>query len=752
MNANDLRIDRLYGLLPTIHRVRDAANGYPLRALLQVIAEQVNVIEDDIANLYENGFIETCSAWAVPYIGDLVGYVPVPDAEAAPDAARDALRVLVPRREVGNLIRSRRRKGTLALLEELAADVAGWPARAGEFFRLVGWTQNIDHLHERHHRTVDVRNIEALELLDGPFDEIAHSVDVRRINSARTRGRYNIPSVGVFVWRLKSYPVTRTAAYCEEDGGPHCFTFSVLGQDAPLFVNPLPEPSPTHIATELNLPVRIRRRALEHRLEDLYGEGKSLTIWADGWAGYDPQQPLPASAIRVADLSGWVYEPQLREIAVDPLLGRLAFPPSQLPRKGVRVSYCYGFSANMGGGEYARALLQPPGTKLVNRAPPAPDAPAYEDAGDAVAIYRIGDGDGQFHKIGDALAGWRQDKPARAILEITAGGVYVEPINIALGRNQYLQIRAADRVRPVLRLIDWQTDLPDAMTVTMGEHSRFMLDGIIVTGRPLQISGPDREAGVEVAPEFCGSEVVIRHCTLVPGWALRCDCEPRRPNEPSLEITNVRARVCIERSIVGAIRVHEDEVRFEPIPLTIADSIVDATDKESTAIGPTGSGWAHVQLTIQRCTVFGIVDVRAMLLAEDSIFTACVNVARRQLGCMRFCYVPARCRTPRRHGCQPDGVIAAVKGRITTDTALQASEIASEKLRVEPQFTSVRYGAPAYAQLAEGCAQEILRGADDESELGAFHDLAQPQRTANLLARLEQYTVAGMSVGLIFAS
>ena len=63
-----------------------------------------------------------------------------------------------------------------------------------------------------------------------------------------------------------------------------------------------------------------------------------------------------------------------------------------------------------------------------------------------------------------------------------------------------------------------------------------------------------------------------------------------------------------------------------------------------------------------------------------------------------------------------------------------------------------RYGAPAYAQLARGCAVEIVRGADDESEMGVFHDLFQPQRAANLRTRLDEYTPAGMDVGLIFAN
>ena len=47
---------------------------------LSVISEQVNLVEDDIAQLYENWFIETCEDWVVPYIGDLVGYEPIHEA------------------------------------------------------------------------------------------------------------------------------------------------------------------------------------------------------------------------------------------------------------------------------------------------------------------------------------------------------------------------------------------------------------------------------------------------------------------------------------------------------------------------------------------------------------------------------------------------------------------------------------------------------------------------------------------------
>jgi hypothetical protein len=64
----------------------------------------------------------------------------------------------------------------------------------------------------------------------------------------------------------------------------------------------------------------------------------------------------------------------------------------------------------------------------------------------------------------------------------------------------------------------------------------------------------------------------------------------------------------------------------------------------------------------------------------------------------------------------------------------------------------VRYGTPAYCQLAATCAEEIKRGADDESEMGVFHDLFQPQREANLRTRLDEFTPAGTDAGIILAN
>ncbi|MGA7803988.1 MAG: hypothetical protein WCB02_05120, partial [Bradyrhizobium sp.] len=80
-----------------------AARG-PLQSLLMVLAEQIATVEQDLDQLYDDQFIETCAPWVIPYIGDLVGYQPVRGIPAG---------VASPRAEVASTIALRRRKGTV---------------------------------------------------------------------------------------------------------------------------------------------------------------------------------------------------------------------------------------------------------------------------------------------------------------------------------------------------------------------------------------------------------------------------------------------------------------------------------------------------------------------------------------------------------------------------------------------------------------------------------------------------------------
>ncbi|MGB7923287.1 MAG: hypothetical protein WCF57_08585 [Pyrinomonadaceae bacterium] len=738
MSQQDSQLDRLYELLPVVYRQRDLELGQPLRALLQIISEQVNLVEADIAQLYENWFIETCQDWVVPYIADLIGYQSIHEAgqPGSPTTPQGLQRnkILMPRRDVANTLRDRRRKGTLALLELLARDVAGWPARSVEFYQLVAAAQHLNHLRLGRARTLDLRAGDALDRLDGAFVESAHTVGIRRLNSSHSTGRPNITGTGLFIWRLKSYSVTRAQAHCVDSVRNH-YTFSMLGNNTPLFTKPVEEPDPTHIADEMNVPAPIRRRAFDEHLANYYGRGKSIYIWRDGLSN-----PVILDQIISADLSKWAYRPQGDQVAVDPRLGRIVFASRAAPKAGVWVTYHYGFSADIGGGEYDRHL-RPPGNRKVYRVSQQFQAKSYSPT------------------INEALEKWRSDQPEDAIIQIEDSGTYVEQIDIRLSDNQRLEIRAANRTRPVIRLLDWYTNRPDSLGIG-GQSSldldqtdealddqggqdeagseqreptlppRLTLDGLLIAGRSIHIYGNL-------------AEVLIRHCTLVPGWSLDRHCNPENEIEPSIELMDTNAQLTIEHSIVGSIQVNANEVATDPVSIQITDSILDATSAKLNALYGPDDTIAHAQLRILRTTVLGLVTTHAITLAENSIFDGHVFVARSQIGCMRFCYVPRGSRTPRRYNCQPDLVLNGLDDDDRKDEAAR---------RVSPQFNSRRYGTPAYCQLAETCAPEITRGADDESEMGVFHDLFQPQREANLRARLEEYVPAGMDTGLIFAT
>jgi hypothetical protein len=712
--------DRLFNLLPQHIRRRDAEAGQPLRALLAVLGEQVDVVASGIEQLYDDWFIETCAHWAVPYIGDLVGYRALRgygDAGAA-EASAAGLGVatrLSPRRDVAATVALRRGKGTLTLLGDVAALTADWHARPAEFGPLVARTQPVrlfpgDAAAVRRRalaaggRLADLRQGTLLDLIGSPFDQIARTAEMPRISSPRRQGRYGLAEIGLFVWRLKPYPVTDAPACCIDRARSH-FTFSVLGSSAALVTSPLPLPvmgqagtSAYHPSAQLagpdNVPGFITRRMLADRLADYYGPGKSFAIWRD-----DHRDPVPLAAIVVADLSGWAYRPRQHQVAVDPELGRIAFGADHIPERGVRVTYRYAFSADMGGGEYPRNLAAMPGP----------------------LIYRVGPGE-RFEGISEAYEQWRRDNAGggrpEAVVEITRSLVYEERTEFAVGPGERLEVRAADGARPVLQPRNGDADRPGALLVRgTGPADRpggqVVLNGLVITGRGVHVSGPL-------------ASLVIRHCTLVPGWSLDQHCQPGYPQEPSVVLEHSTACLQVEHSILGRIVVIADETAADPVPVHISDSILDATAQDREALSAPDRQPGYAILHSHRSTIIGEVHAHAIQIASDTVFDGRVNVARRGVGCLRFSYVPPGSRTPSRYQCQSE--------------------------QVRPAFTSTRYGTPGYGQLAAGCAPEIARGAEDGAEMGAFHDLFQPQREDNLITRLAEFSPAGTDVGIIYST
>lgn len=241
---------RLYELLPLIHRALDEAQGGPLRTLLSVIGEEYDRLHTDIGQLYDDWFIETCEEQLVPYIGDLVG-VPLKESTGAPG--------WLLRARVANALRHRRRKGRPATLEQVIWETCGWNARVLESFQGLAATQHVEHVHLEHGRAVDVRR-GAPSLLAQGEPRTGHLADVRGDGaSVGPRGLFNTFHVALLLSRMHVYPVERSEPARVAEGR---YTFHALGLDTRLFTLPRREEWPD-LPPSLEMPLPLTSRRLE---------------------------------------------------------------------------------------------------------------------------------------------------------------------------------------------------------------------------------------------------------------------------------------------------------------------------------------------------------------------------------------------------------------------------------------------------------------------------------------------------------
>ena len=205
----------LFERLPEIYRIKDAEQipSDQLRAYLSLVESAFGAIHENIEGLYHDFFIETCDEWVIPYIGDLLG---TSHLKGDPWTLRA---------DVADTIALRRRKGTLGAIELLTYDLTGWGVHCVELFENLVWHQHLNHQRpdeggsppyrdpnpkiERYTPirggVMNLRHPSVLSLLDTPFDPFAHLVDVKP--PANGSIRYNMPNLGILVWRLAAYRI-----------------------------------------------------------------------------------------------------------------------------------------------------------------------------------------------------------------------------------------------------------------------------------------------------------------------------------------------------------------------------------------------------------------------------------------------------------------------------------------------------------------------------------------------------------------
>ncbi|MGK7918304.1 MAG: hypothetical protein AB4038_22675 [Prochloraceae cyanobacterium] len=368
--------ERLYRLLPAIYRIRDYKLGNPnqqdgqepgpLEQFLLALEQELQTLEIDVGDLYENWYIETCDDWVVPYIGDLVSIRELYAGSSSEtiQAGQRPYGIQEQRAYVANTIAYRRRKGIPSVLEQLARDITSWGARVVEFWDLLALNQNLDRIRTQN-TIVNLRSTSQLNLLGTPFEsQTAYTIQVRPTRSGN--GRYNVPHIGLYIWRLSSYPIQRGTARLITNLAPQltgrCYSFSPLeNSEIQLFNRPATETEITQLAEEINLPIRLPRRP---DFAGYQGKNSVLKIFINGQT-----DPIPPEEVLIADLSSpettiqqlatlsplplHLLPERSKIVAVDPQLGKIAFLDRTLPQR-VEVSYSYGFSGDIGGGSYNR--------------------------------------------------------------------------------------------------------------------------------------------------------------------------------------------------------------------------------------------------------------------------------------------------------------------------------------------------------------------------------------------------------------
>jgi hypothetical protein len=701
--------DQIYELLPAVYRTRDAQSGGPLQALLAVVAAQAAVCQDNLQQLYSDQFIETSAAWVVPYIGDLIGA----------DLTYEIGGATGRRAVVANTIGYRRRKGTLLNLEQVAFDVSALPAVGVEFFKRLITTQSMRHLRTTNAATVNLRDGGGLDTIDSAFDALNRTISVRRI-APRLRqagdpdatpleinlhggGRFNIPDVGVYLWRWKSRSVTNAPAFRVDR---RRFRFSPLGHDIPLFNQPSPRASFSGLMSRQDVPQPIRRREFFDSIGTFYGPQAGLQLVADGVV-------IPASQICCRDLSD---EPDGRwsctaagKIAIDPVLGRIQFA-SDLPEPAeLRLDYNYGVPADIGAGSYARDCAPPTGHSFVV-------------------------GTAQTPSLESAIAAWNQ-------LPAGAAGIILLPnyesFDVDLTGVNAINIPSQSQLWILAARIH-----PDG-TPGFDESCVTLRGNICVQGQQLPGSNGNTPPPGQLyvsgfwisgSAEILGDAVNVNlmDCTLVPGISLQPNGRPMAPGEPSIVVSAPGATLALLRCITGPIGINTGA------SARICSSIIDSCCPCSVAYAGPDLASNGADLHIEDSTVIGKVWARTMQLASNSVFLArrplrdpwiaAIRCDRRQAGCVRFCYVPTDSITPKQFRCLP--------GDPSLDAALK------------PEFVTLQYGHPSYALFSVGVPMAVWTGADDGSQIGAYHAQQEAQAVRNVQLCAPEYIPIGLESGV----
>lgn len=755
----------LYQRLPEIYRQRDIEQTPPgqLQAYLSIVEDVLGALYDNIGELYRDHFIETCDAWVIPYIGDLLGVSPLSGS------------AWTLRADVADTIALRRRKGTIHALELLAFDLTEWASFCLELRETLAWHQHLNHQRPDVQSTVkqiegiarggtaEIRDPAVLSLIGTPFDPFAYYADFQPTDVGVLRR--NLPDVAVFLWRLlpcqtgPSMPVGRgthaTGAALPAAAEAVRFDIEPSGKPAVLFnvsqITPSPDSPMVSTIDQVPGPIPTARLTQETPAgaPDLYVSVNTydaahvpplpITDTSLALQFHLPQAVFPFDtwSFRGANLCSWEtpLDPPLqnREVVIDPRIGRVVFGVETPAEAGalqsaMLVTWTYGTPGPVGAQPVADLIT--PSSWLGDTFQTITVRYREDPLALEKALGNLNLANGPvLIEIDDSMT---------HTLDISAVvGVNLADAIPSLQLQFPLIIRASSENRPLVKLQNHSLAFRPVTVVAGAGQTQPQVDAQVAALKVLfegiYIKGDGLPAGTPLVARAALPVLEFTRCTLDPGGvvALNGARNPMMPafgldarfgftSDAEFDAFQPDPKITIYRSITGPI---EMESAYQ---LQIQDSIVDGGagpgEDGSTviAIGSRSSplgGWGAV-LTINGVTVFGRTRVRSAT-GSGGTFCHALEAQDNQIGCLRFCwFAPETNRLPQNFGC--------VTG-------------------VMLQFTETTFGSPGYAQVSLDSDKRVLEKGPGNDEMGAFGFLLNSHKWRNLQIRFREFMPAGIT-------
>jgi len=773
----------LFERLPEIYRTRDTEQTPPnqLRTYLAAIEEPFGALHENIAQLYEDLFIDTCDDWVIPYLADLLGTTHL----------KGEPRTL--RADVADTIALRRRKGTLGAIERLAVNLTGWACRGVELRENLGWSQHLNHqrpdaggeppygdptltrFHVPRGGTAPIRDPAALALLGTPFDNFAYTADVKpAIDDAR---HINLPNLAIFLWRLAAYRLPRVLPLAKgvSDLGAQpaglaqfALRFDLHPLDIPVRLFNTSRPGFLRAGTSggvvspLTEADAVPGPMLDARLTsdtpaghpEAYVRVDSYNAAAVPPTGFDlgdvglhlfmPQTLTPLLIPPPQTEWRWIFrgdnlcawETGLRrplrsgEIVIDPDIGRVLIGLDSEAQADELIVTDNGNLVSRLFVSFTYGAVGPVGAHPVTRTVPAADP--------AIDLRRVGDVAGGI-TLQAALNGLAV-ATTPVVIEIHNSLVHrvdLSPLpgtmidgTLSLRLAQSLTIRAAGEHRPIVLLTQPLSLRPVSAGAATPFEPQVRLEGLYIA--------PDEAvpfpAGQALIDRAAVARLEIIGCTLAPGGHNLRDGS-RAAMQPALRLVNgygfadaadvdafvPTPDIVIQRSITGTLAVDE---RYR---LDIEDTIVDAglgfSDAATglfaiAAATDPANAWG-APLDFDGLTCFGPVRVAAVG-GFGGIFTQRFEVLDNQHGCIKWSAFSGDAdRLPPNHFC-----VHAPDARTV--------------------FTSERFNDPGYAQLARETDRRVRELGPDDDAMGAFGFLLEAHKWTNLQVRLREFMPVGV--------